>query len=101
MIGDGNRPRPAPDVQIEILDGEAVVFHVATLQILHLNRSAALIWYLCDGRRTVAEICALLADAYPSAAEQIRDDVERTLRLLWEKGALVAESAEVFDSTLG
>ncbi len=101
MLCDTARLRPSPNVQLDVLDGEIVLFHVARLEVLHLNRSATLIWHLCDGQRTIAEMCAILADAYPSAAGQIRDDVERTLRVLQEKGALVAESAEVFNSTLG
>lgn len=100
MIDDGDRPRPAPDVEIDVLDGEAVVFHLATLQILHLNRSAALIWHLCNGRRTVAEICSVLADAYPDEATQIALDVARTVRVLQEKGALVVASKEAGDSVI-
>ena|SRR5579884_2630830 len=100
MLCDTARPRPSPNVQIDVIDGEIVLFHVARLEVLHLNRSATLIWHLCDGQRTVAEIRAILSDMYPEAAPQIERDVAHTVRVLQEKGALLAESEEASDSTI-
>ena len=85
---DHDRPRHTPGHRVEILDGEALLFHPATAQIAHLNRSAALVWQLCDGRHTVGEICTLLGTAYPDAAGSIPEDVRQTLVRLLAIGAL-------------
>jgi hypothetical protein len=91
MAHDHDRPRPAPGYEVTLLDGEAVMLHPATLEIMHLNRSATLIWQLCDGQRTVADICELLSGVYADAAPQVRLDVQRTLETFEERGALAFE----------
>lgn len=84
---DGDRPRRRPGYQVEVLEGEAVLYHPASAQLTHLNRAATLIWRLCDGQRTVAEICHLLTSAYPDAPE-VPADVREALGHLGELGAL-------------
>ena len=85
------RPRPVPDCQAEIMEGELVIIHPDSTQVLHSNPSAALIWKLCDGQRTVAEIKQLLSEAYPESAEQIKEDVNETLQLFVETRVLVLD----------
>ncbi len=85
------RPRPVPDCQAEIMEGELVLIHPDSTQVLHSNPSAALIWKLCDGQRTVAEIKQLLSEAYPESAEQIKEDVNETLQLFVETRVLVLD----------
>lgn len=83
-------PRPAPGFQMEALDGEIVLLHPARNVILHSNQGGALIWSLCDGQRSVAEIAELLSAAYPESAEDIALDVPQTIQELLSRGALVA-----------
>ncbi|HVC34847.1 MAG TPA: PqqD family protein [Chloroflexota bacterium] len=85
---DSDRPRRAPGFQIDDLDGEAVLFHPVKLTIMHLNRSAALIWRLCDGQRTLGEIRDLLSDAYPDAAPEIQTDVQRVLQMFLDNESI-------------
>ena len=84
---DGDRPLRAPGYQVELLEGEALLFHPSRTQLVRLNRSATLIWQLCDGRRTVAELNGLFASAYPEAPS-VPDDVQQALRELAQAGAL-------------
>lgn len=91
-IDDDARPRPAPGFQTDVLDGEAILFQATTLEILHLNPTATLIWSLCDGQRCVADLRDLLCAAYPGAAAQIPADLVRTLRAFQESGALIFET---------
>lgn len=65
-----------------------VVSHPARRQTLQLNPAAAVIWGLCDGRRTVAEMTGLLSEAYPDQAAAIDADVLRALLALTEYGAI-------------
>lgn len=77
MVVASDCPRPVLGFTIDILDDEAILFHPATLAILRLNRSAALIWQLCDGQRSIADRCDLLAGAYPNSADQIGRSVSK------------------------
>jgi len=85
------RPRPVAGYQMEELDGEILLFHPASARILHSNSSGLLIWKLCDGQRSVADICRLLSAAYPESAGQIEADVCQALRAFRDYGALTFE----------
>jgi hypothetical protein len=85
---DPKRPCPVPGYQVEFLDGEIILFYPAGQKIFHSNRSGALIWQLCDGRRTVADITQILSEAYPEDARQIQADVQDTLQLFAEHEAI-------------
>jgi hypothetical protein len=75
-----DRPHRQPDYRLEEIDGELLLFHPGKAQILYCNETASLVWQLCDGKQTVAEIIALLAEAFPEAADSIPDDVEAVLK---------------------
>ena len=88
---DTKRPRQVSGYQVadkESLNGEMVLFHPATQRILYSNRSGALIWELCDGQRTVADIVQLLSEAYPDSASQIEADVHEALCIFVQQGAI-------------
>ena len=85
---DTKRPRHVPGYQMELLDGEMVLLHPASLKIVHSNESGALVWELCDGQRTVADIIQLLSQAYPDSASQIGGDVREILQTLAQHGAI-------------
>ncbi len=77
-----DRPRCKPDYRLEELDGELLIYHPAETNVVYCNQTASLIWHLCDGTRTTAEISTLLSDAFPDAAASIPADVDATLRTL-------------------
>jgi len=84
-------PKPTPDCRLERLENEALLYCPATTKTVFLNETAALVWDLCDGARTVDEIVGLLRDAYPEAADTLAADVEDALRRFGECGALRLE----------
>ncbi len=86
---DTRHPCPAPGYQIETLDDEIVLFHPAKRAIFYSNSIGALIWYMCDGQRTVAEIIKILSATYPDAAQQIAQDVPQTLATFAEHSAII------------
>ncbi len=49
-------------------------------RVLVLNGSASDVWLLCDGEQTVDRIVELLATAYGRAQNEIRPDIEATIR---------------------
>jgi len=83
-----NRPRRKPGFRLEQLAEECVLYFPGESRILYCNQCASLIWQLCDGERTAAEIAAELAIAFPESAAQIQADVDETLAALASSGAI-------------
>lgn len=80
-------PRPRSDYKLEELEGESMLYHNGQAKVLYLNDTASMLWKLCDGQRSVAEIEDLLRDAYPDAPELTRD-VEAAFALFVGHGAV-------------
>lgn len=83
-----NPPRRKPGFHLEQVEEETVLYFPGEARVLYCNPTAALVWRLCDGQRSVADIAAELAAAYPEAAGEIRADVETAVATLAECGAL-------------
>ena len=83
-----NIPVPTPGFTLEELDGDLFLFNPQDGSLLELNSTAALIWQLCDGRRSMAQIQELLSAAYPEAGTSIEGDIPRILAHLASLGAL-------------
>jgi hypothetical protein len=62
--------------------------HPARSRTLNVNPAGAIIWTLCDGQRTVAEIAQILGEAYPESVPEIARNVRDTLLALTEYGAI-------------
>lgn len=82
-------PVPAADVETEIVEGEVLLYHPRQTRAVYLNPTAAVVWGLCDGRRSVREIVRIIAESYPDADANLTDDVLATLDQLRENGVLV------------
>jgi hypothetical protein len=82
------KPRRKTDYRLELLDGEMVLYHPSETKILYFNQTASLIWQLCDGERTAAEIVRLLSESYPESAGEIASDVQATLQQFEEQGCI-------------
>ena len=50
--------------------------------------TAALVFGLCDGKRSVREIIRVLSECYPDGAASLSDDVLTTINELRENGVL-------------
>ncbi len=85
---ESNKPRRKPNYRMEMIDDELLLFHPAQTKILYCNETASLIWQLCDGQHTHQEITALLAAAFPEAADAMADDVTATLQQFSQHDAI-------------
>jgi Coenzyme PQQ synthesis protein D (PqqD) len=56
---------------------------------VYLNPTAALVFGLCDGNRSVRDIMRMITECYPDEAAGISDDVLATIKGLQESGVLV------------
>ncbi len=73
---------------LEILDGEAFLYHLSDTRILYCNQTAVLVWQLCDGKRSGEGIVTLLQDSFPEAGDAVAKDVEEALQQFVQHKAL-------------
>ena len=72
----------------EEMDGEHLLYRLGGKKALYLNESAALVWNLCDGQRTMQEIVDVLKQAYPESEVDFAAEVSETVDRLVQEGAL-------------
>ena len=66
---------------------ELFVYDAGGEQLTVLNKTALVIWSLCDGRHAQDEIERLLAEIYPEIErDALASDVQATLRSFRKKG---------------
>ncbi len=81
-------PLPDKEFTLEELDNELLLYHPAKTTTVYMNQTASIIWRLCDGERTVNEIISLIKDSYPEADSGVEKDVEATLQMFSDHGAI-------------
>jgi hypothetical protein len=81
-----------PDYLLEKIDNEITVYHPTLTTSLYLNETGALIWELCDGQRSTADIIDLLVDVYPESRSQIHADVMDIITSLVENDIAVLKA---------
>ena len=87
-MADEDAPRQVPGWRALPVGDEVSLFDSATGRALRLNRTAADVYALADGERTVDELLALLARAYGVPPQAIAEDVANGVRELIGAGAL-------------
>ena len=88
MNPDQHRPSQRPgSVHYDVFN-ERLVYCPDTQQAASLNESARAIWELCDGSRTIHDICAELASQTGLTTEQLWDDVRNAIDRLHDLGLL-------------
>ena len=72
-------PTPNTDVSLQRVGQEAILHDRGNCRAHVINESAAQIWELCDGQRTVDEIVSAFAAAYELPTADVRADVQYIL----------------------
>ena len=85
-------PRQARGVVGRTVDDEAVLIHPEQGKIRVLNSVGARLWELADGRRSVAELAAVIAGEYEVSLAQAESDALRFCTDLVGRGLLTLES---------
>jgi hypothetical protein len=80
-------PRPAADLETDVIEGEVLLYEPQQTRAVYLSPTAALVFGLCDGRRSVREIIRVLSECYDGTAS-LSDDVLTTINELRESGVL-------------
>jgi len=81
-------PLPDKEFTLEELDNELLLYHPTKTTTVYMNETASIIWRLCDGERTINEIISLIKDSYPEAGSGVEQDVEATLKMFSDHGAI-------------
>ena len=63
----------------KIMDDEVVLYNKTNHNIHNLNRTAAILWNLCDGEMTIEEMIKYLHDNFNGSKKTIEDDVMKNL----------------------
>jgi hypothetical protein len=84
------KPSQSPDIVCsEVLD-ELVAYVPASSQAVSLNVSARAIFELCNGTRTVDDICNELSGSAGMPPEALRSEVQAAIEQMRDLGLLVA-----------
>ena len=79
-----------PSCLVEDMDGELLLFNPNNTTTLHLNGPSMVVWNLCTGEYSVAQMIESLQEAFPEQAEQIEGDVVSVIKELKENDVICA-----------
>jgi len=82
--------RPSRDVLTARKDGAAVLLDLRREVYLSLDEAGSIIWAEVERGAPRTRICERLAEEYAAPAELLRDDVDRFLRELVDRGLVEA-----------
>lgn len=89
-----SRPKQKSNVMGQEVLEEMVVYDAETEIGYSLNGSARSIWDLCDGTRSVEEICRVLAEPLDVSSDLLHEDVTTLVKELSKLGLLVLDEQE-------
>jgi hypothetical protein len=86
---DPIRPVRKSDISIKDIGDETLLYNIDEEAIHILNPTAQLIWELCDGVHTVADIEQTIRTNFSvPAGHDVTADIQRTLAVFTDKGLL-------------
>jgi hypothetical protein len=94
-LSANSTPARSPGVlaqQLEQTDSTLVLLHPRSGEYFTLEAVGRRVWQLCDGKRTIAEIAASIAEEYEEAPGVITSDVLELVKELMDAELVVAAS---------
>ncbi|MGH2554736.1 MAG: PqqD family protein [Actinomycetota bacterium] len=82
------KPKIRSDLSVVEMEGEAVIYDDLTNQIHYLNRTATIVFNLCDGRATIADFSRDIAEAFSLSQPEVERQVRALIRDFREAGFL-------------
>jgi hypothetical protein len=82
--------RRAEEIIARPVDDGALLVHLESGKVWHLNPTGAQLWALIDGQRTLRDIGQQIATTYSIAVEAVERDVLSVAETLIAEGLLVA-----------
>lgn len=84
----GKPPRPEPTATTSVFGDEVVVYCERTERMHCFDRSASLVWALCDGSRDVEMIVDEAATLVGLSPDEVRAEIELALMQFRELGII-------------
>lgn len=91
--GDRDFPQTREDLLLRRVEGDFYVYDPLEGKIVLLNSSAAFVFDLCDGTKSIQEIAHAVADAAGSEVDSVVSQVEKTLERFASTGLFQLEGA--------
>ncbi len=82
------RPKTRDDLAVVELDGEAVIYDERSGDLHLLNRTATIVFHLCDGTGTAREFASDIAEAFGVHTDEVDRQVRSLLRGFRKAGLL-------------
>ena len=92
MKSASNTPKVRPDLSWTDLDDGGIVFDSSRDKIHSLNASAAYVWTLADGSRSVNQIARELSQLCQEPFEKVIEEVHQVLDSFAREGLLILDS---------
>jgi hypothetical protein len=83
-----DKPIRNESCHMEELDDEVLLYNPTNNKTLYINKSASVIWQLCNGEQAVEEIITMIQEAYPGDSDGLRQDILETLKNLADNDAV-------------
>jgi hypothetical protein len=83
-----DKPIRNESCHMEELDDEVLLYNPTNNKTLYINKSASIIWQLCNGNQPVEDIIKMIQEAYPSDDGGLQQDILDTLNSLLENDAV-------------
>jgi PqqD family protein of HPr-rel-A system len=74
------KPKVRDDLTVVELDGEAVIYDEQTADLHHLNPTATIVFGLCDGTATMAQIATDISEAFGVPETEVEGQVRGVVR---------------------
>jgi hypothetical protein len=78
--------------QMQPTDSTLVLLNPQSGEYYTLEAVGPRVWQLCDGKRTISEIAAIIAEEYDQSPQVIADDVLELLKDLMDEALVVTAS---------
>jgi PqqD family protein of HPr-rel-A system len=89
------KPMVREGLTVVELDGEAVIYDEETSDLHHLNPTATIVFGLCDGSATIADISTDISEAFGVPVEEVRGQVRTLIRQLRRANLLAPNASRV------
>jgi pyrroloquinoline quinone biosynthesis protein D len=80
------------DFFVEEMHEEILLYKAGSHKAIYLNESAALVWKLCDGTKTVQDIADILSENFPDTGADLAHEIEQAVEMLLREGAVSAKA---------
>jgi hypothetical protein len=74
------KPKVRDGLSVVELDGEAVIYDEETTELHHLNPTATIVFGLCDGSATMAEMASDISAVFEVPLQEVEPEVRAVIR---------------------